>query len=161
MTHKTIPEREKERHEHAIIINLSGHRVPQSVFEQLKKVPHETFSIYTQAVHIDIDEDIYQECLQQLNGLLQIENNRGQSLLEAEGEIYYVSCGHAQANLILYSALESLLGFAPHVVVTGIDKYKFHTYKCKSLFNMHAWKGRWRSIERNKYIKQFIELMSD
>ena len=142
----------KIRHENAIIINFSGHRLPTSVFNTLKAQGHQYFHIYSEHIHINADSDIYEQCYRIVTNLLSKRNQSGQTLLEVEGEKYFLSAGHSQANLIIYNAISALLGYCPEMIVTGINKYKFYEYESKQTFNMQSWCGRWRSIERNKYL---------
>lgn len=142
----------KIRHENAVIINLSGHRLAQSVFEELKEAGHKYFHIFSEHIHIDPDDDIYTQCHEITTELISRSNLNGQTLLDVEGEKYYLSAGHSQANLIIYNAIASLLGYNPSMLITGINRFKFQDYECKSLFNMQSWTGRWRSIERQKYL---------
>lgn len=144
----------KQRHENAIVINLSGHRLPQSIFEQLKEQGHKYFHIYSEHIHINPDDNIYSQCYDIVNNLLSKTNQNGLSLLDVEGERYYVNAGHAQANLIIYNAIAALLGYNPVLLITGINRFKFQEYECKQTFDMQSWTGRWRSIERNKYLTE-------
>ena len=149
---RTIPKSERTRHPHALIINLSGHRLPQSVFDGLLQEGHKTFDIFSQSIHIDVDGDIHQQCDTAIKELLENPNRRNVKLLELEGEIYYVGCGHAQVNVLIYQAIASLLGFNPPMIITGINRYKFQDYQCKALFDVQAWNGKWRSTERKKFL---------
>lgn len=151
---KTVVKKEKIRHENAVVINLSGHRISQSVFDQLKEEGHQYFHIFSEHINIDPDKDMFTQCHEITSNLISRPNSNNQSLLDVEGEKYYLSCGHAQANLIIYNALAAFLGYNPNMLVTGINRFKFQDYECKQLFNLQSWVGRWRSIERNKYLQQ-------
>lgn len=147
-----MSDKKKIRHENAIIINFSGHRVPQTVFSHLKEEGHQYFHIFSEHIHIDPDADIYTQCYEAVSNIFSKCNRNNQFLLDVEGERYYLSAGHSQANLIIYDAIASLLGYCPNVVITGINRFRFQDYECKQLLNMQSWCGRWRSIERSKYL---------
>lgn len=155
---KTANIKDRKKHPHAIIINLSGHILPQSVFDELKLQGHQSFSVITQSVHIDVDESIHEQCKKIIDTVLSMKTRRSKTLLELEGESYYVSAGHTHANLVIYSGIAALLGYNPHVIITGINRFRFQDHECKSIFNLQSWVGRWRSIERNKYSQAIQEV---
>lgn len=142
----------KIRHENAIIINLSGHRLTQSVFEKLKKEGHQYFHIFSEHINIDPDNEMYTQCQDIITNLLTRPNSNQQTFLDVEGEKYYLSCGHSQANLIIYTGVSALLGYNPTLLTTGINRFKFQEHECKQVFNLQSWAGKWRSTERQKYL---------
>lgn len=144
--------RTKVKHENAIILNLSGHKLPQSIFDTLKEEGHKHFIIFSEHIHIDPDADMYEQCYKITSNFINRSNQNNVTFLSAEGERYFVSAGYSQASLIIYNAVASLLGYNPSILITGINKFKFQEHECKEVFNMQAWMGRWRSIERNKYL---------
>jgi len=147
----TISHNVRKRHPHAKIINLSGHRLPDSVIERIKEL-HESYSIYSCSVHVDIDEDLFEQCTVIMDNILTQPDVFGANIRECDGELYYVGPGHSQTNLIIYEALEALFGYCPHLISIGVNKYRFQSYDLKRCYALQEWKGHWRSIERNRYL---------
>lgn len=148
----TINSKLRERHQHAKIINLSGHRLPDDAIARIKEL-HSSYSIYSIFVSVDMDEDLTDQCTVIIRDLLEERDIFGDTVIQSVGELYYAGPGHSQTNLMIYQAIQALFGYAPHLISIGVNMYKFQTYELKRCYDIQRWSGRWRSIERNRYLK--------
>ena len=151
--------KQKVVHETAVIYNFSGHKIPQSVFLPLRKKGHRKFVIFSAAVHVDLSNDLGQQIEAVLDRMLSVRNNQEELPQEVVGERYYLGCGHSTANLLVFTALSSILGTPPHLLITGNNDIRWNEYEFKQTLVMKGWEGRWRSIMRERYTLLHKEIL--
>lgn len=140
----------------AVILNLSGHRVPTDVFDNLKERGYEHFTIFSEIVHLDVDNDYGTQCKEILHSLLTKTNSHGRTACECDGDVFMLLPGHSTAAVLLYQALEKLMGYPVPLLITGIDtsgprqsvRYKM----IGDPFYVKGYAGQWRNAGRKKYM---------
>jgi hypothetical protein len=152
---------QKTADETAVIYNFSGHKLPQSAFEKLRIKGYKKWVIFNRSIHLNLDDDITQQIRDELDILFKVGNKDGEMPQTVIGDRYYVSSGHSVANLLLYTALTSIFGAPPLVLVMGLNEKTWNEYELKDIIPLKHWKGSWRSEMRQRYTLKDVEVISD
>lgn len=140
----------------AIILNLSGHRVPENVFENLRGCDYDHFTIFSEVVHIDVARDIGVQVKEVLHLLLTKKNSVGMTAMDCEGSLFLLLPGHATAAVLIYTALEKMIGYAIPLIVTAKDnstpKHRVEYKMVGEPFYVKGFAGAWRVAGRRQYV---------
>ena len=142
---------EKIADETAVIYNFSGHKIPQSAFEKLKARGYKKWVIFNRSIHVNMDADVPTQIKKDLDLLFTTGNKEGDLPQTVEGDRYYICSGHAAANLLIYTALSSIFGTPPLLLLIGNNEKSWNSYELKDILTMKSWKGSWRSEMRQRY----------
>lgn len=142
----------------AVIYNYSGHPIPEDGYRQLSERGHTKFIVFNRSIHVDVDADITEQIEKELEDLFTKPNITNQLPQTIVGDRYYICSGHAATNLLLFTALTSLFGSPPTLLIVAIDERKWNEYEMKSIIPVKPWTGKWRSQMRRKYTIEETEV---
>jgi hypothetical protein len=138
----------------AIILNLSGHSIPENVFDKLNKDGFTKVVIYSDVVHYELGRPIGIQIEEIIEKLLNKEHLKtGLKATEVQGTAFFIPPAHSSCAILIYQCLEKLWGYALPMIITGIDKetpgvmHKMYG----SPFNVKGFTGRYRTEKRMKY----------
>ena len=140
----------------ALIFNFSGHRVPTSTLENLKRQGYETIHIFSEVVHIDVTTDIGSQVEALIDKMMTKTNRHGNKVVDFDADLYFLPPAHATTSICLYQALEKLWGYPIPILVTGLERGsnsrspRYTQYG--NPFNLKGWVGRFRSELRKEYL---------
>ena len=141
----------------AILLNLSGHRVPTQVFSRLERKGYESFTIYPGMVDINVDRDMGVQVKEIIHALLTKRNSKGMTATECDGTLFLLLPAHSTAAVLIYQALEKLMGYPVPLLITGKDhdperpKYAVRHKMIGDPFDVKGFAGQWRG-ERSRYL---------
>jgi hypothetical protein len=143
----------KARHDVAIIMNMSGHRIPQSVFDGiggkkgLKALGHRKWCVYSDMPKRFLMEKIDEEVL---IGFFEFCKQKEQrELFKMEGERYLVLPHLGEAALLIGLAIRAL-GF--DVTLITIKKVHDGTYQLGKFIPLSDWYHYFRSEGRKELV---------
>lgn len=136
---------------HAILLNFSGHKCPDSCLNHLEEKGYKSFSLFsTKSVSFDLVEaDVWQQVEDVFSDLATKKDRWGKNAYEAEGDIFILIPALSSIAVLISSACEKLWGTAPQLmIVTRIDKRA----ELSQVIDLRAWSAKWRSSGRSEYL---------
>lgn len=135
----------------AVIINLSGHRMPTSTFKWLKDSGYARYSLFSTAIDFDYETDIWQQVETIVKDLSEQRDINGQSVFDVEGTLFLCAPARGAGAIMLYEAISSLFGISPQLILVSHDSYS-RKHEIKQVIDLRAFANKFRSYWRARYI---------
>lgn len=135
----------------AVIVNLSGHRVPNSGIEWLRAQGYTRYSMFAVPIEFDYEGDVWQQCENIVANLSEARDREGRTVFQCEGTLFMCAPARGAGAIMLYEAVSSLFGIAPQLMLVSQDTYA-RQYALKQVIDMRAYAAKFRSFFRGKYL---------
>lgn len=134
---------------HANLINVSGHRLPSSVFTYLKHKGYKEYSVYTPNVAFEMSEDLWQQCESILDELVEIRDKTDKNVFDRDDtyNLLFIPAISAGA-ILLANGISKIIGIPPDLAVVSRVAKKPELVQ---ILDLRAWEANCRNKLRYKY----------
>ena len=135
----------------AIVLNLSGHRLPDSTMKWLLEAGYKNVNTYSQPVSIDFDKDLWVQVEAIIKEMALKPGKDGvNNCFQHEASYFIVLPATATVACLLLQAITRIIGQEPKILF--VTKDSFDTFNLKQIINLSAFNQKFRNFWRAVYV---------
>lgn len=142
----------------AIVLNLSGHRLPDSTMKWLLEAGYKNVNTYSQPVSIDFDKDLWVQVEAIIKEMASKPGKDGvNNCFQHEASYFIVLPATATVACLLLQAITRIVGQEPKILF--VTKDSLDTFNLKQIINLSAFNQKFRNFWRAVYVLENDESM--
>jgi len=135
----------------AVVLNLSGHRLPDSTMKWLLEAGFKNVDTYSQPVSIDFDKDLWVQVEAIIKEMsLKPGKDKVNNCFQHEASYFIVLPATSTVACLLLQAISRIIGQEPKILF--VTKDSSDTFNLKQIINLSAFNQKFRNFWRAVYV---------